>query len=959
MQKIRVTKTGKTGDQRDYSLVHRQVHYIGEGDSNTPVKNTMGAVPREQANIEVEGGETVIGDVNQDGFLEHMTFVGKRHSEGGMPVNIPDGSFIFSDTKKLRIKDKEVLKNIFGLPDKKGGYTPAEIAKRYQVNNYIQDLKSEDTDAITKRSATEMLKNNMEKLGQLALIQESMKGFPDGIPAIAESVMAGMQGGAEEQPMQEAKMGGMKQYQQAGRVGETFYINGKPHKITKRYEGFFDTVGEGSDEWVTFDKPITLPNGDKISEMLLRDYQQMSKKGKIDLGYNTGSYLVDPEYYTSVDNLGWGNQAISRPGKGNKYFTLNFSSKPNAAAPKEELPKVGQKYSIGNKEFEVVDPAMTDGSGRVVRVKQTADPDRNVGSFIDTYGGYKVIPLDVFQKLTGTAPAQQNFSNPTTAGNPSSSVFERSDVIQEIKKPAQPGTGANRNSGSNRPATRKTTAPKTDDEILNMFEEGGSLEMYQTAGQTGNEIPAGSIKRADGAVRYMFYTDTEKIVKDEKGNIVSRAPITASGFRPHPGDRNPSRNPVTGKVEKGWNKSKYTAEQIEQLARARGYTGPKDNKILQQWIINHPEFSKVVNQLHDKYKMPYAGKEVDGYWGVRWDDALQAIPEKTKEQPAPEKQKPADEPVKEKEVAEQPVASKQERKQGPWWLQDIVNFVGASTDDIDRYEPSQTKVALTTPGYVTEDPTRRLAANQEQMSKIQAQTENTVDGNVGLASMLGASGQGFANAANVLGEVENRNVNIVNQAYANTAAIENQEAMLNEQGRQKYIEDMATLNQQYDNARQMKKWRQIAAFNNGVTNHMRKNLMEQVLFPQVYMDPLTGAVDFSGEGRAYDEPDTYSPSYVTPGSAGAGFNSEAMAEQYKDLVNTFRGTMSEKEAQELARSFVSRSATQSNKVVTGPTGRQEFNAMVQRGMYLPAPQNLGGREQAFGGTLQLPWEEID
>ena len=130
MQKTRTTKTLKTGDQRDFSLVHRQVHYIGEGQANTPVKNIMGAVPREEANIEVEGGETVIGDINLDGYLEHMSFVGKRHSEGGVPVNIPDGSFIFSDTKKLRIKDKELLKNVFGLSAKKGGYTPAEIAKK-------------------------------------------------------------------------------------------------------------------------------------------------------------------------------------------------------------------------------------------------------------------------------------------------------------------------------------------------------------------------------------------------------------------------------------------------------------------------------------------------------------------------------------------------------------------------------------------------------------------------------------------------------------------------------------------------------------------------------------------------------------------------------------------------------------------------------------------------------------
>ena len=46
----------------------------------------MSSVPRNQANVEVEGGETVVGDVNNDGYLEHFTFVGNKHSQGGIPV---------------------------------------------------------------------------------------------------------------------------------------------------------------------------------------------------------------------------------------------------------------------------------------------------------------------------------------------------------------------------------------------------------------------------------------------------------------------------------------------------------------------------------------------------------------------------------------------------------------------------------------------------------------------------------------------------------------------------------------------------------------------------------------------------------------------------------------------------------------------------------------------------------
>ena len=199
-----VPNKAKTGSQLDYSLVDRNTLFL---KPNTPVdsdvKNTMGAVPRDKANIEAEGGETVIGDINNDGYLEHQTIVGKRHSQGGVPLNVPEGSFIFSDTKKMTIKDPEVL-GIFGMKPSKAGYTPAEIAKKYNVNDYINILKDPAKDKYAKETAQIMLQSNLKKLGMLALIQESMKGFPDGVPAIAESIMGQMQGGQEQEEMQEA-----------------------------------------------------------------------------------------------------------------------------------------------------------------------------------------------------------------------------------------------------------------------------------------------------------------------------------------------------------------------------------------------------------------------------------------------------------------------------------------------------------------------------------------------------------------------------------------------------------------------------------------------------------------------------------------------------------------------------------------------------------------------------------
>jgi hypothetical protein len=207
-----VPNRAKTGQQLDYSLVDRNTLFLKpDTQVQSDVKNTISAVPRDKANIEAEGGETIIGDTNNDGFLEHQTIVGKRHSKGGVPLNVPEGSFIFSDTDKLRIKDPEILK-MFGMSANKKGYTPAEIAKKYQVNDYMAILKDDTKDKYSKETAQVMLDSNLKKLGMLALVQESIKGFPDGVPAIAESVMEGLMGGGaaeqqeEEQP--EARYGG-------------------------------------------------------------------------------------------------------------------------------------------------------------------------------------------------------------------------------------------------------------------------------------------------------------------------------------------------------------------------------------------------------------------------------------------------------------------------------------------------------------------------------------------------------------------------------------------------------------------------------------------------------------------------------------------------------------------------------------------------------------------------------
>jgi hypothetical protein len=192
--KIKVVPKAKTGYQVQGSLYNSPATLGGAdynanmGAPDAKVKRTISRVPRKEANLEAEGGETVVGNLDGSMMPSFKTIVGPRHSSGGVPLNLPDDSFIFSDTKSMMITDPVILK-MFNKKPKKGGYTPAELSKKFDINKYRELLQNPDADKIDVKTAELMIKNSVLKLGALALAQESKKAFPQGIPEIAKPYM--------------------------------------------------------------------------------------------------------------------------------------------------------------------------------------------------------------------------------------------------------------------------------------------------------------------------------------------------------------------------------------------------------------------------------------------------------------------------------------------------------------------------------------------------------------------------------------------------------------------------------------------------------------------------------------------------------------------------------------------------------------------------------------------------
>lgn len=176
---------GRTGNQVNYALEKYPTNVSSQQMSDGGQKNvrySLAAVPREEANLEAEGGESVLTDLNDDGNFGLYHIKGPRHSSGGVPMNLPEQSFIFSDTRAMKMRGSELAE--FGIESKKA-MTPAKISKRFDLNKYYGAIDDDFADEMQVRSAELMLNKNKKNLSKLAYAQELSKDFEDGVPLAA------------------------------------------------------------------------------------------------------------------------------------------------------------------------------------------------------------------------------------------------------------------------------------------------------------------------------------------------------------------------------------------------------------------------------------------------------------------------------------------------------------------------------------------------------------------------------------------------------------------------------------------------------------------------------------------------------------------------------------------------------------------------------------------------------
>lgn len=322
-------------------------YYNTDSDNTGPVSeginDSIKGINREDANLEAELGETLFDN-------EKMTLhkiLGKTHKKGGTPLNLNPGDFIFSNDKSLNINKKE--KDLFEL--KFGGkITPSAMLKKevnFKHHNKMINILDNNKifDPIVKNSANLMLTKNLEKIGQIASIQEAKKSFPQGVPDFAENTMPIYSELIDKKITQaeQFKLGGKYLPKAQGGKwittlpnGQAYYHNGVNSGYTQSTnKAYWDT------EWQFFTKPA----------------YRFSKRGTDDYNYSTNlwqrgnnPYGFDPANYNQPDDFPTSTNSTSNPFGNNpkmnaaiaaSQMSQNNTPRPNNPSQQQENISVG------------------------------------------------------------------------------------------------------------------------------------------------------------------------------------------------------------------------------------------------------------------------------------------------------------------------------------------------------------------------------------------------------------------------------------------------------------------------------------------------------------------------------------------------------------------------------------------------------------------------------------------
>lgn len=783
--KVKITKglpQAKSGGFTGNNL-NKQVISFGGADMNAAsrhLENTryLKQVPRDEANLEAEKGETAFGDINGDGFTEHMLIGGKRHSEGGTPLNLPDGTFIFSDTASMKIKDPEILAK-FGK--KSGSFTPAELAKPYDINKYRKILEDPNSDKVDKKSAELMIKNINLKLGALALAQESKKGFPQGIPEVAQPYMEQM-GIREEDLMPEKPQPEAQVDQQA---------------MQNPYEN--QGMGMQSPEEESMEQVQGMQNPQE--EMM--EVPPMAQYGMMTGDYNsTSNYAGDQMYRNggALNRFDGGGSTYKIPDDAVVINRGEYKTDEDYAVARNE------KFAkAGNKPVYIL---MPDGKYKKVTQK-VKTPDPYTG---EDLGG---IWNDSKEIATTFREMEKSINSPDF-------IAALADYTRQAIK--DPESYRDKNNNINKGYQTYKDRTFSNEQIRDAFIQHQKRNIALQA----HGVKASHFDDLNG----VLYTPQQMVNKGQAKDL-TEANIIISNYKAR------GFNTLNDAFKKIGIATDNTA--LEQ-ATFQGYTRalknkanltPAQQKAFERWEEHESGTSDETGQGNTQispidwvYANTAAGQT--SYYDPVTKELVETDvdPEATTN--------PAE--VADQEIPEAPYVGNPE-----WWKQDKVNLGLAASDyfDVDkalpwaaRYEPE-----LMDPTFY--DPTRELAAQSEQANIANNAMAQFLGPQAASARSASIQGQGAKQAADTLSRYNNLNVGVANQFEGNNAQIANEAQRFNQTQNKQMYDQNTIANQQYKNTKRALRHNLGQAYNTGTTNMMQTDAMNQ-MYPNYAVDSSPG-----------------------------------------------------------------------------------------------------------------------
>ena len=877
--KVRIKKVpqARTGYQVQGSLAN-DVPAMGGADYNAyigmpkpRVSKYITAVPREEANLEAEGGETVYGDLNGDGMAEHKIIKGPRHSDGGVPLNLPDDTFIYSDFRGMNIKDPALL-NMFGKTGNKKGkksYTPAELAKQYDIEKYRKILQDPNSDKIDRKTAELMIKNYQTKLAALALVQEAEKGFPQGIAKASQPFLDENQYSEDtflspeikqfsqqiDSKIAESETDNSNTELQDEELAEAEEINqGQPvaqpqgMEQQQMQEPMEQPMAQYGMSMGGFEFPYAeeLPEA-QYGGMSMEEYDLPEAEYGMAMGANPRNYMGRPKspmyarggalnkYQTkgAVDEIDitgmtpeqaryarWNHQRkLKNEGKTftePKYYkTVNGKRVDvdyQAPAENKGASTPDEIKAVNAAQEKLLEEQLNDPIVKQKLYEQTVMAMKDRDSYRTSTGGFATNSYDHYSKLA----KDPNKFTPDTVAKAALAQTKRSNRVKEAGiNPAVFDNNGNLPKSPNDLVTRGVA--KNIDEAKKIIADY-KTKNWLTVDKATTAIGLTNPTQIETGIEQATSRGYAGIIKTLKeGKVTDEKELFAlTNFAGDPADDK------SGKGRFNLNTGATDESNVlgEEYAEISPIDGDRKNTTSGQGIgagINHGEFVDKVEEEKKTDECP-CGKDDTGKCKEceEEEEALVDVP---------------------KEPAE-------------FWLQDNLKTAGAFANlmSIKKQMPWAPKADLVAPKPTFLDPTRELAANAEQ-ANIQTQALAQFAGPQALsARSSGVTGAASKNAADVMSKYNNANVNLANQFETNIANIENQERQLNMAAQSKLYDQNTIANQQYDNAKTQARNQLLNQTANAYTNRAKTDAMNQ-LYPQYRVDQGSGGLMTFTKGK--------------------------------------------------------------------------------------------------------------